>query len=104
MQSGWNNTLPGARTLPYNQPCYAVTLAPNQIAAATFGNRPVAATASTTATNDPIDPSFDESGVTINDGNDVAFDESGYDGHDPDAVDGNQPVLNQHVFLPLTQR
>ena len=104
MQSGWNNTLPGTLTPPYNQPCYAVTLAPNQTAAVTFGNRPVAAVASETTPDDSIDPSFDESGVTITDGGDVGFDESGYDRHDPDAVDGDQPILDQHVFLPLTQR
>jgi hypothetical protein len=107
MQAGWSNTLPGALTPPYNQPCYSVTLAPNQIARATFGNRPVAAAASETAPDDPSDPSdpsFDESGVTITTGSDVGFDESGYDGHDPDAVAVNQPVLDQQVFLPVILR
>jgi hypothetical protein len=104
MQSGWNNTLPGTFTPPYNQPCHIFTLAPNQTATATFGNRPLVITASDAAEDTPIDESFDESGITISDNGDVPFDESGYDGHDPDAVAVNQPPLDKALFLPLVQR
>ena len=103
-QAGWNNTLPSALNPTYNQPCYSVTLQPNQTATSTFGNRPVATAAEETPTATPTDLPPDESGVTITDGGDVGFDESGYDGHDPDAVDGNQPVQDQRSFLPIVQR
>ena len=104
LQSGWNHTLPATLSPPFNQPCYSVTLQPNQTAATTFGNRPVAAVASETAPDESIDPSFDESGVMIINGSDVGFDESGYDGHDPDAMAVNQPVQEQRVFLPIIQQ
>ena len=104
MQSGWNNTLPGAFTPPYNQPCHPFTLAPNQTAIATFGNRPLVITAGDTTEETPIDESFDESGITISDNGDVPFDESGYDGHDPDAAAVHQPPLDKAIFLPFVQR
>ena len=96
--------MPATLSPPFNQPCYSVTLQPNQTAATTFGNRPVAAVASETAPDESIDPSFDESGVMIINGSDVGFDESGYDGHDPDAMAVNQPVQEQRVFLPIIQQ
>ncbi|MCE7981119.1 MAG: hypothetical protein DYG89_08005 [Caldilinea sp. CFX5] len=101
-QSGWNHTLPTTLNATYNQPCYPVTLQPNQTATSTFGNRPAATIAEETPP--PTDLPPDDSGVTISDGSDVPFDESGYDGHDPDAVDENQPVQDQMIFLPVIQR
>jgi uncharacterized protein (DUF2141 family) len=104
-QPGWHHTLPTTLNPTYNQPCYSVTLQPNQSATSTFGNRPVAATAAEEALPvPPADLPADESGVTIIDGGEVPFDESGYDGHDPDVVDENQPVLDQMIFLPVVQR
>ena len=103
-QNGWNYTLPATLNPTYTQPCYSVTLQPNQTVVTTFGNRPVATTAEETPAATPADLPADESGVIISDGGDVPFDESGYDGHDPDAVDGNQPVLDQQVFLPVVQQ
>jgi hypothetical protein len=103
-QNGWNHTLPATLNPTYTQPCYSVTLQPNQTVVTTFGNRPVATSAEETPAATPADLPADESGVTISDGGDVPFDESGYDGHDPDAVDGNQPVLDQQVFLPVVQQ
>ena len=103
-QTGWNNTLPGALNPTYNQPCYSVTLQPNQTATVTFGNRPVATAAEEAPATAPTELLPDESGIIITDGGDVPFDESGYDGHDPDLVDENQPVLDQRIFLPVIQR
>ena len=103
-QAGWNNTLPGALNPTYNQPCYSVTLQPNQTATVTFGNRPVATAAEEAPATAPTELLPDESGIIITDGGDVPFDESGYDGHDPDLVDENQPVLDQRIFLPVIQR
>ena len=67
-----------------------------------FGNRPAAVFGTETPPATDLAP--DESGVTLSEGGDVGFDESGYDGHEPPSDDVNQPVQDQRIFLPLTQR
>jgi hypothetical protein len=103
-QAGWSHTLPVALNTTYNQPCYSVTLQPNQSVTVTFGNRPAVTAAGEAVTDAPTDSLPDDSGILTTDGVDVPFDEAGYDGHDPDAVDENQPVLDQQIFLPMVLR
>ena len=88
--------------ITYGEPCYPVTLQPNQTATVTFGNRPAATIATETSPSADLAP--DESDVTFSDSGDVAFDESGYDGHEPLSDDVDQPVLDQQLFLPMIQR
>jgi hypothetical protein len=102
LQSGWRNTLPTLLHVTYGQPCYPVTLQPNQIATVTFGNRPAATVAAETSPAADLAP--DENGVTLSEGGAVGFDESGYDGHEPPEDDVNQPVQDQRSFLPLVQQ
>jgi hypothetical protein len=97
---GWQSTLPGTTDPSYQQPCYAVIIAPNQTATMTFGNRQL--TTAGSVDPDPIG-SLPNAGIVLHDNGDVPTDDMGYDGNLWVDRDIDQPVLDQPVYLPLVQ-
>ncbi len=102
LPTGWQNTLPGAVHADYQQPCYAVTIAPNQTATVTFGNRQPVSAATVEPT--PDSSQWPTPGVLYQDNGEVPTDEMGYDDNLWVDSDLNQPVRDQQGFLPLVTR
>lgn len=99
LTSGWFNTQPGATHTVYQQPCYTVTVAPNQTIQVTFGNNQTGATRALSADND-------DGGILFFSVDDTDDEESENENVMIDAEDEwlTVPDFEQQIFLPLITR